>query len=826
MTTVPAPRHSHRLDWLVKKLSPAMPWLFLALRRALIPTVCLVILAALFYLVPQSREVLLGLTEPPQTGPLSSTPLSVVNWTALISYYVASSVLALAVWYSARLLCTVEAWLGMPKVWKIGYLGKRPKAFNYDPAEEPFEDGDGNSIRRAIKWLPRAYGVLALSASMGALIFATLIWTVERGTALAVTTLAIVGPLLFVWGVGIRQSAMQSTSKWTQRAGLVMVAGIVVFCVGLGLALLFLDMANFAVWLIDVTASLLPTVLLAFVLWRRTVFTRWIDKEFWAESALDFEDVIGRVALFSGAGLVVLVLLAELKAAYVRSVGSAATVMIFLAAAVLFISGLQLFLRRISRSVPGLTSAAAIVVFILASVAGCEPLGKEGLKAHARTAPVNAMLSGNAASSSDVPPTPRLIVNAYGGGLRAAIYTSQVLARADDASCGEFGKHIEAMSGVSGGSLGIAVYFVARQQLIAHGDPWAPCEKATKTPLTDVVARALGQDHLSPVIARTLSLDLVPFTDPARGQAILDSWNDALADALKIVPALAEAVKHPPPGHDDDFDAPLAMKLADLSGGISPKPLVFFNTTDADNGNIVWFSNGANSAASSSFGDSSADELMVGQAVLHSARFPIVTPAGEFKQGKTTHRLVDGGYADNSGAQTLMDQRARVNGGKSSNVVLIDIDGNPPAVFTIHKSGQDHECKPDKQLAIPTALLALLQARSAHAEQAVKRLADALPACTDSTDKAHCLQPVRLSAPLDDNEKLSVERQCDQLKRARTAPLGWYTGNETAATVAEAAYRTADDLCRRAGLKEPCISPKPRDASPKGRRALLADSAP
>jgi hypothetical protein len=490
--------------------------------------------------------------------------------------------------------------------------------------------------------------------------------------------------------------------------------------------------------------------------------------------------------------------------------------MIFLAAAVLFIAGLQLFLRRISRSVPGLTSAAAIVVFILASVAGCEPLGKERLKTSARTAPVNAMLSGGAATSSEAPRTPRLIVNAYGGGLRAAIYTSQVLARADDASCGEFGQHIEAMSGVSGGSLGIALYLVARQQLIAHGNPWAPCEKATKTPLTDVVARALGQDHLSPVIARTLSLDLVPFTDPARGQAILDSWNDALADALKLAR----------PGHDDDFDVPLAMKLADLSGGISPKPLVFFNTTDADNGNIVWFSNGA---PSSSFLDSSADGLMVGQAVLHSARFPIVTPAGEFMQGKTTHRLVDGGYADNSGAQTLRDQLERVNRRDWSKVALIDIDGNPPAVFTVRNSGQDYQCEGDKQSVIPTALLALLQARSAHADQAVMRLADELPACTDSTDstdKTHCLQPVRLSAALDDNEKLSVERQCDQLKRARTAPLGWYTGNETAATVAEAAYRTADDLCRRAGLKEPCISPKPRDASPKGRGALIATSAP
>ena len=42
-----------------------LPWLFLSLRRALIPTVCLIVLAALFYLVPQSRDILGGFAESP-----------------------------------------------------------------------------------------------------------------------------------------------------------------------------------------------------------------------------------------------------------------------------------------------------------------------------------------------------------------------------------------------------------------------------------------------------------------------------------------------------------------------------------------------------------------------------------------------------------------------------------------------------------------------------------------------------------------------------------------------------------------------------------------
>ena len=38
-----------------------------------------------------------------------------------------------------------------------------------------------------------------------------------------------------------------------------------------------------------------------------------------------------------------------------------------------------------------------------------------------------------------------------------------MLAAADDRTCGEFGRHVYAYSGVSGGSLGIAAYLAQRQ---------------------------------------------------------------------------------------------------------------------------------------------------------------------------------------------------------------------------------------------------------------------------------------------------------------------------------------------------------------------------
>lgn len=95
-------------DALEEVFAPAMPWLFLTLRRALIPTVCLNALAVLFYGVPQSSEVLFGLTEPVTHPVKRSGFASSVNFYPLLWYVVWSVLVSVSVWYSARLLCTVD----------------------------------------------------------------------------------------------------------------------------------------------------------------------------------------------------------------------------------------------------------------------------------------------------------------------------------------------------------------------------------------------------------------------------------------------------------------------------------------------------------------------------------------------------------------------------------------------------------------------------------------------------------------------------------------------------------------------------------------------
>src|SRR5690606_37338373 len=59
--------------------------------------------------------------------------------------------------------------------------------------------------------------------------------------------------------------------------------------------------------------------------------------------------------------------------------------------------------------------------------------------------------------------SPVFVVAAAGGGLRAAYWTALLLAEMDDRTCGQFGRHVLAASGVSGGSLGLALYAAQRR---------------------------------------------------------------------------------------------------------------------------------------------------------------------------------------------------------------------------------------------------------------------------------------------------------------------------------------------------------------------------
>ncbi|MCI4431957.1 MAG: patatin-like phospholipase family protein [Burkholderiales bacterium] len=726
-------------------VDPAMPWLFLALRRALIATLVAVVVALLFFVVPQSREVLRGLGEPPLKSlqDFDQIAIQLINYWGYGLYSAGAVALGLATWYAARLLATVEAQLATP-----GALA---------------EGAAATGLQTATTWLPRGLGTFVLGAAIGALLYANYTPRLSQLPALALVALAISGPLLVAAGTMARS-----------RRGFWL--GVAATLVATVLLALFTD--KWRIWLASIACSALPAALLWFLCTRRRMLERLgLSRNQLAHQPRTFGEVIVTLFMVVAASVLLLLLLALLPTPAVRMFGSAAAVLLFLAASVLFLAGVQILLRRAARNVPGLTSAALVVFAAGVAVLGDESLGDERLDAAASDAvpavpPAAAVGARAAAADAAAQPRP-FYVNAHGGGLRAAVFTAQVLARADDATCGSFGEKVAAFSGVSGGSLGIATYLVARQEHVRNGG-WLGCtpgSQKTANPLTNIVLRALVQDHLSPAMARLLAVDAphLPWA-PTRGQALLDSWQSALVESL------AEARKE----KRADPPAAFAQRLGALTGGM-PRPVsVYFNATNADTGHIVWFSNRAGGQVHDGLATyaAAAPEVTVGQAVLHSARFPIVSPAGGFR----SLRLVDGGYADNSGTTTLLRAlREEQAPGQTEAPWLLNIDGNPP---------EDSLCGDEPHNPpLLTALRALLQARSAHAALAVNTLKDEKN--VQALDVTLDLE--RTITDADPGER------CKQVRRVNQAPLGWYMSYGAAKTLAASVDDGVQQICAALG---------------------------
>jgi hypothetical protein len=726
-----------------------MPWIFLSLRRALIPTICWVILAVAFFVVPQSREVLHGLSEAPVSSIYDYTQDAAahVNFWALLSYLLTATLLSFAIWYCARLLCTVDAVNATPRVLGRG-VGK-------------------THLEQATTWLPRGLGVSSLAAAVAALEYANLTPQLSQGMALTAVGASVLGPLAF--SCLFFKEAADRTWRWIALSAIGAIAAV------WGGAVVIHHAEKWRVWTWCLATAVLPTVMAIFLVKRRALLEwRGWDTTGMNVPTRSFGEVVVAVSVMLFAGVVALLALAFSGPFVVRGFGSAASVLLFLASAALFVTALQLVVRRLSRDVPGLTTASLLLVSVLVALIGSESLGTEQLSA----TPASTFASPAVQSSAK---SPYVLVNAYGGGLRAAVFTAEFLAQADDATCGEFGESIAAVSGVSGGSLGLATYLVVRQEFKARGG-WKDCGKptdTTRTPLTDLVTRALVQDHLSTAIARMLAVDTPHFPgSPARGQALLDSWQSAIVRAFD-------------PKSEADESVALALPLGQLTGGTRRPVQAYFSATDADTGHIVWFSNQDRGVVfnNATPGESAkaVPQLSLGQAVLHSARFPIVSPAGAFDfPGGNRMRLVDGGYADNSGTTTLKYaiEHSTIGATPKESRVLVDIDGNPP---------DESRCiSTHGRPPVLTAVRGLLQARSAHAALAVEQIKSSLG---KPIVKAQLDLEAVFGVPAAGDVRDSP--QCEKVRRSQQAPLGWYVSYGAARMMAKSAELAVADMLKQ-----------------------------
>jgi hypothetical protein len=248
---------------------------------------------------------------------------------------------------------------------------------------------------------------------------------------------------------------------------------------------------------------------------------------------------------------------------------------------------------------------------------------------------------------------PVIVVSTEGGGLRSAAWTAMVLSRFTalvDQSIppngGEplFERYFFAASGVSGGSLGLATY-VAALQTPPH----------TGLSAQTLSEKTLNHDFLAPLMANAGFVDFTQRWLPGalfddRGRALTRAWEQAAEE--QGVQAFAK---------------PFSALYEHADGSVDTDvPAMFFNSTTVGEG---WrfvqdpFRPFAINPWTTAFDGSLwlDSRIPLSEAVLNSARFTYLSPAGTLQTGKpqpptpTSLQLVDGGYFENSGTTTLLE---------------------------------------------------------------------------------------------------------------------------------------------------------------------------
>lgn len=308
---------------------------------------------------------------------------------------------------------------------------------------------------------------------------------------------------------------------------------------------------------------------------------------------------------------------------------------------------------------------------------------------------------------------PMIVVSAEGGGIRAAYWTASVLSQLH-AAHPQFASHVFAISGVSGGSLGAAVFnalLVEESKRSPGSEAPTPCFPAVKAA---ACARAmLRYDFVAAVFGMMLYPDLVqrflwfPINAWDRATALETGWEQAWSDIVDH-----DHGRYQMGGLGQPFDALWEGKDRYTIPGL------ILNSTSVEEGKRVLLSNipmtndGVNDCLKhvramdrwpffdvidlrialnpeACYGTSAlvepfptAKTLSLTGAVHNSARFSFISPPGAVSSNL---HVVDGGYFDNSGATTAEELLAGIaasNAAKKYRLqpILIHIANKPDPV--------------------------------------------------------------------------------------------------------------------------------------------------
>lgn len=262
----------------------------------------------------------------------------------------------------------------------------------------------------------------------------------------------------------------------------------------------------------------------------------------------------------------------------------------------------------------------------------------------------NAWLEARAAES-DGDSIPLFIVAAEGGGVRAAYWTARVLATLQD-SFPTFGKHLFAISGVSGGALGAAAFSSVLADLDQSGGIVCSAEndQSVSGSAANCIDEFFQQDFLSPVLASMLYPDLVQrFLPPV-------PIFSKRADRARTLEASWEKAWFSVAGTDRFSSSLLNLWSEDSRAEI---PTLFFSGTSVESGKRMITTPVSFSNVEQYYFHDLVDVLdtlqrsvRLSTAVHNSARFTYFSPAGTLRNpaGRRIGHIVDGGYFDNSGA--------------------------------------------------------------------------------------------------------------------------------------------------------------------------------
>jgi hypothetical protein len=325
-----------------------------------------------------------------------------------------------------------------------------------------------------------------------------------------------------------------------------------------------------------------------------------------------------------------------------------------------------------------------------------------------------------------------ILVATAGGGSRAAYWTVTVLGAVQDHNP-TFAQRLFAISSVSGGSLGAEVFVAS---LLASAD----CKHAGTMPArnttTCIEARgqaALDHDFLGPTAAAGLMPDLLqrflPWGFlPDRARALERAWESGFAHATAApddgVLAQPFTAQWPPA---DDKAAPWLAAL-------------LLNGTHTESGRRIVTSNldlqGVLRDSYEYFAYCKRD-IRGSTAANNSARFPYVAAAGTLPPdcGELRGHIVDGGYFENNGADTLRDLLDTRPDLCSRRPIVVQIVSDPdlkPQDFD--KIVPPHEIQGADHLAHETLtpLFSLLNPRGARGMLSMKTLRDKAETCGGS----------------------------------------------------------------------------------------------